>query len=103
MSKTIWKFDLGTNSLSMHDIPAGANYRHVGLDVKDRLCVWMEIDNEYTDMERHTFGIFNTGHPIPDDWLYCDSVIWLGVELHVHRFAELEIVTADSEPLVATA
>jgi hypothetical protein len=85
MSRTLVKYDLGSTTTSDHDTPKDAQLRHAGLDPEGKLSVWMEVDNEYTETETHTFGIFADGLPIPDDWTYCSSVRVGSFMLHVYH------------------
>ena len=86
MSRTIQKFDLGNSITSEHNLPVGAEFRHAALDPDGKLCIWMEVDDEATDMETHTFGTFNTGQMIPDEWSYWGSLQVASFTLHVHHY-----------------
>lgn len=97
MSRTIHKFDLGNKISSEHDLPVGAKFRHTGLDAEGKLCIWMEVDDEATDMERHTFGVFNTAQPIPDDWTYWGSIKVGSFVLHTHHYDKVEPVVVELE------
>ncbi len=89
MSRVIWKYYVGGAIISDHELPAGAEIRHAGIDAEGRLCVWMQVDDEASDFEKHTFGIFNTGEAIPDDWTYIDSVHVSKLVLHVHHYDQV--------------
>lgn len=95
MSRTIWKYDLGNKIHSEHDLPVRAEFRYTGLDPVGKLCVWMQVDDEAEDMERHTFGVFNTGQPIPDDWTFWGSIKVGTFILHVHHYNKVEPVIVD--------
>jgi hypothetical protein len=95
MSRVIWKYDLGSTTTRDHDLPVGAKLVHAGLDPAGKLCVWMEVDNEYVDTETHTFGVFDTNLPIPDEWTYCDSVHVGTFVLHVYHHDIVVPVSVD--------
>tara|TARA_Y100000310_G_C20091061_1_gene538287 strand:- start:188 stop:508 length:321 start_codon:yes stop_codon:yes gene_type:complete len=95
MSRTIWKYDLGNRISSEHDLPIDAEFRHAGLDPEGKLCVWMEVDNESTDMERHTFAVFNTGQVIPDGFTFWGSIQVGTFMLHVHHYNKVEPIIVD--------
>ena len=48
--RTIQKFDLGNKMTSEHDLPIGVEFRYTGLDAEGKLCIWMQLDDEATDM-----------------------------------------------------
>lgn len=85
MSKTIQSIDLGNTTTSDHEMPARAKFLYAGIDGEGKLCVWMEVDDETLDREIHTFGVFNTGMPVPDDWTYCGSVRAGSFVLHAYQ------------------
>lgn len=87
MSRVIWVYDLGSASISEHDMPAGAEFRHVGVDAAGKLCAWMNVDNEFEDTVTVTFGFFTEDEPIPDGWMYRGSVHVGSFVLHVHEFS----------------
>ncbi len=98
MSRVIQKFSLGSRVMAEIELPAGAECRHVALDKElGEICVWMEVDNEFTEMEMHTFGIFNTDDPIPDDWTYLQSIPISKLVLHVHHYDRVELIVVDEE------
>lgn len=52
--RTIWKFELLTQGVQLISLPEGAEILSVGLDPKDRLCIWAIVSPEpkYTDTGR---------------------------------------------------
>ncbi len=97
MSRTIWKYDLGIDQVAKIDIPADSVFRHAGIDPEGKLCAWVEVDNEFWELERHTFGIFMTGQVIPDDWEYCSTESVGKVVVHVYHYKKLEAPPAEEE------
>ena len=97
MSTTIWKYDLGSNIISEHDTPAGAKFLHAGIDPDGHLCVWMRVDDEFSDMEKHTFAVLKTGEPVPDDWNHKATLRVSQLMLHVHHYNKVEPIVVDTE------
>ncbi len=90
MSQTVWKYDLGNKPTSDHDIPAGAKFLSAGLNPDGALCVWMQVDDEFTDLETHTFGIFVTGGPVLEGWTHCNTLRVGTLMLHIYHFDTVE-------------
>ena len=92
--RTIWPYDLGSNPISKHNMPAGAEFRHAGIDGEGRLSVWMDVDDEFENTELVTFGTFNTQNTIPNDWTYRASVQVGSFCLHIHEYNKRDHVVA---------
>ena len=97
MSRIIRQFDLGNTITSELELPKGAEFCHAGIDGEGKLSVWMQIDDEFSDLVRHTFGVFNTENPIPDDWTYLESIHVGTFVLHVHHYDFVTPVVVDTE------
>lgn len=63
MARTIWKFLLRPGEPVV--MPAGA--RPISArEQHDTICVWAEVDPA-APMEPRHFGVYGTGHALPDD------------------------------------
>ena len=99
MSRTIWKYDLGSSIISEHETPAGAKFCHAGIDPDGHLCAWMEIDDEFSEQEVHTFAVLKTGEPVPDDWTHMVTIRVAKLMLHVHHYDIVVPVMVEIEPI----
>ena len=72
--QTIWKYVINGEGI---DLPKGAVIRSTGHDPRGKLCIWVELDDEFDIelVERHKFHIIGSGHRIPDNGTYLGHVI----------------------------
>lgn len=64
--RTIWKYDVPITDKLEIRMPIGWRFVAVGLDPRNRPCMWVEVDTEATSI-KHQFSVVGTGHPIHED------------------------------------
>jgi hypothetical protein len=68
---TVWKFHL-PDMRSVVPMPIGSTVLSVQYQ-DDQLCLWARVDHN-ADHEMRVFGIFGTGHLIPEGSTYVGTV-----------------------------
>lgn len=60
---TIYKYPINNNvpGKTVLELPRGAQIRHIGRDPEGEVCVWAEVENNATEVEKHVVIIVGTG------------------------------------------
>ena len=74
-----------------------AEFRHVGLDPNDVLCIWAEVYPDETRKFKRKIFLVGTGRPIPNDSKYMGTVTMGDFIWHVHM-SERNIEITDAKP-----
>lgn len=84
MSKVVHKYEIRPSpEPTPVEVPSSAQVVHVGLQ-DGALCVWIELVKERATVRRH-FGVFPTGHNIPDFAEHVGTVTNNAVVGHVYE------------------
>lgn len=67
--RTIWKYTLAITD-AVQNVPMPRNPNIVRFDMQNGVpCVWALVES-HNPVETHSFRVFGTGHPIPEDSRY---------------------------------
>lgn len=90
MMKKIWKFQLGTVGRQAVCMPE--NSRILCAKNQREICLWVEVDADYSKVVERMFHIVGTGHVFNEskleyiDTVICDPYVW-------HVYEEMELST----------
>ncbi len=86
--KTVWKYKIRIEDRTVADIPVGAIFRVLEQRSDSVYCtLWYEVPDTDAEMETHTFGIFGTGHPLPNEPMtYLGTTIDYRLSLAFHVY-----------------
>jgi hypothetical protein len=71
--RKVYKYPIHLTAENHLKVPIGGVVRHVNMQ-DDQMCLWIEVDLS-KDSEFRTFGVFGTGHQIPEGWFYHGTVL----------------------------
>lgn len=86
--RSIYKYQLradgGAQVLYM---PHGALVKKVGFQ-NGYICIWAIVNTAQTAVTRHVYEVFGTGHPIPKEPTYVETVFEEGFVWHLFEWKD---------------
>lgn len=88
----IYKYPLQNLPIDTIEMPKDAIIRACGLDGKQNLCVWAEVDTIEESMEKVTILVAGTGQMLPEDKLtfYIGTVFDGPCIWHIYELVDWE-------------